>query len=183
MARSKADISNTAIRMFLQDVGKFYDELRELTPYRGTSSQKQEILSFFDGLCCYCGVGIGLQTMNQDHLIPMNRVSLGLHAWGNVVPSCAGCNSKKQHKSWESYLAECCSEELKYEAERKANIIRFMEHYQYEPNLELEDVAYNLYQDVGEVSKTLIDLRLGQAERLLRTLHDQRGAGEENEAS
>jgi hypothetical protein len=40
----------------------------------------------------------------QDHLIPMNKTSLGLHAWGSVVPSCQDCNAKKQGKEWHAYL-------------------------------------------------------------------------------
>lgn len=66
--------------------------------------------------------------------------------------------------------------EPEFEAERRANIVRFMEHYRYEPRLELEDVAYNLYQDVGEVSMKLIELRFEQAERLLRTVHTRKEA-------
>jgi hypothetical protein len=171
MPRTKADISNSAIRIFLQEVGRLYDEVRELPRYRGTPAQKQEILSFFGGKCCYCGVDISLKDMNQDHLIPMNRQALGLHSWGNVVPSCGSCNSRKQHKGWELYLSVCSSDEPDLEASRKVKLLQFMDHYGYEPNVELASVAGNLYEDVGEVAMTLINLRFKQAEALLKIIH------------
>ena len=46
-----------------------------------------------------------------------------------------------------------------------------MDHYGYEPNVELASVAGNLYEDVGEVAMTLINLRFKQAEALLKTIH------------
>ncbi len=171
MPRGKADISNTAIRIFLQNVGELYDGLREYTPYKGTLVQKQEILSFFDSRCCYCGTELTAQTLTQDHLIPMNKESLGLNAWGNVVPSCRDCNRLKHHRGWETHLAYCCAGHPKVEASRKSQLTRFMRHYRYNPSLQLASVAGNLYQDVGEVAMTLINLRFKQAEELLRGLH------------
>ena len=40
MARSKSDISNSALRIFLQDVGKFYDTERGYEPFIPKKSQK-----------------------------------------------------------------------------------------------------------------------------------------------
>src|SRR5438445_8889606 len=40
----------------------------------------------------------------QDHLIPTNKTSLGLHAWGNIVPACADCNGKKQGSDWRDFI-------------------------------------------------------------------------------
>ena len=89
----------------------------------------------------------------------MNKQSLGLHAWGNVVPACGRCNSKKQQKDWQAYLSTCCPDDAELEASRRAKLLRFMEHYEYEPNVELSAEAGNLYEDVGEVALTLINLR------------------------
>lgn len=47
MARSKSDISNSAIRIFLQLVGKFYDEARGFEKFIPTKSQKEELLVEF----------------------------------------------------------------------------------------------------------------------------------------
>jgi hypothetical protein len=35
MARAKSDIANMAIRIFLQDMGRAYDDERDLPPYNG----------------------------------------------------------------------------------------------------------------------------------------------------
>ena len=48
MARSKSDISNSAIRIFLQNVGKYYDEARGLEPFGPKVSQKEELLQIFN---------------------------------------------------------------------------------------------------------------------------------------
>ena len=80
MARSKSDISNSALRIFLQDVGKFYDVERGYEVYVPKKGQKTELLESFNYECCYCGVKINERSLSQDHLIPMNKASLGLHA-------------------------------------------------------------------------------------------------------
>jgi 5-methylcytosine-specific restriction endonuclease McrA len=76
MARSKSDISNSAIRIFLQDVGKFYDEARGYEPFSPKVAQKDELLEFFGHECCFCGATIDRKSLSQDHLIPMNKSSL-----------------------------------------------------------------------------------------------------------
>ena len=53
MARSKSDISNSAIRIFLQDVGRFYDETRGFEPFGPKVAQKEELLNFFNNLTFY----------------------------------------------------------------------------------------------------------------------------------
>lgn len=44
-------------------------------------------------------------------------------------------------------------------------------HSGYRPSSQLESVAGNLYEDVGEVAMTLINLRFKQAEDLLTSIH------------
>jgi len=104
MARSKSDISNSALRIFLQDVGKFYDTERGYEPFIPKKNQKIELLEYFNFECCYCSNVIDVKSLSQDHLIPMNKISLGLHSWGNVVPCCKDCNNKKHQKPWKDYL-------------------------------------------------------------------------------
>ena len=92
----------------------------------------------------------------------MNKASLGLHAWGNVVPCCNKCNNEKQQTPWLDFLiAKADSKELQA---RKGQMENFVKKMNYEPNLHLDVFAENLYQDVGEVAMTLIGLRLKQAE-------------------
>jgi hypothetical protein len=43
MARSKSDIANSAIRIFFQDVGRFYDTTRGFEPFVPKKAQKEEL--------------------------------------------------------------------------------------------------------------------------------------------
>ena len=100
MGRTKSDISNSAIRIFLQNVGKYYDKARGYDPFVPKKHQKIELLSYFEDKCCFCTTPINFKSISQDHLVPMNKTSLGLHCWGNVVPCCKDCNNEKQQKPW-----------------------------------------------------------------------------------
>ncbi|MFA6121816.1 MAG: HNH endonuclease [Sideroxydans sp.] len=168
MARSKSDIANSAIRIFLQDVGKYYDEARGLEPFVPKVGQVDELLDYFRNECCYCGTQISRQTISLDHLIPMNKSTLGLHAWGNVVPCCQSCNNEKQQKGWSEFL------EMKAESDtsfsRRKRIEEFVASKKYDPNLNLHEYADNLYEDVGAVAMTLIHLRYKQAEEGIKQL-------------
>ena len=168
MARSKSDISNSAIRIFLQDVGKFYDQARGFDPFVPKKKQKQELLEHFGFGCCYCGRKLDVSSLSQDHLIPMNKTFLGLHAWGNVVPCCQDCNNKKQQTIWEIFIKEASnSGDLKNRTDRIKSFVREM---RYDPNLNLHSFADNLYEDVGEVAMTLVNLRYKQAEDEIRRI-------------
>ncbi|MEN3334533.1 MAG: hypothetical protein V7641_3898 [Blastocatellia bacterium] len=169
MPKSKSDISNNAIRIFLHQVGNFYDRIRGYEEYRSTSKQKKEILTFFSNSCCYCGIPLTDTSLTEDHLIPTNKEALGLHAWGNVVPCCGSCNKKKHSKKWETFLQTVCNDN-EYQ-QREDRIAAFQCQYDYEPNLELGSIANNLYQDVGAVAMTLIDLRFKQAEEIITRIH------------
>ncbi len=168
MARSKSDIANSAIRIFLQDVGKFYDQARGFEPFGPKKAQKEELLKFFDSKCCFCGEGIMISSLSQDHLIPMNKANLGLHAWGNVVPCCSPCNNKKQQRPWKEFLAEIALGEDR--CSRMKRIDEFVEAKRYDPNLNLHQYADNLYEDVGEVAMTLIQLRYKHAKSAIEEL-------------
>jgi len=170
MARSKSDIANSAIRIFLQDVGKFYDDARGYEPFGPKVAQKDELLEYFNNQCCFCGLSIDRKSLSQDHLIPMNKTSLGLHAWGNVVPCCKDCNNEKQQRSWQEFLQEKAGANA--EARRK-RIEEFVSSMNYDPNLNLHDYADSLYEDIGEVAMTLIRLRYKQAEKGIKHLLDE----------
>lgn len=167
MARSKSDISNSAIRIFLQDVGKFYDEERGFEAFGPKVAQKDELLRFFDYKCCFCGTEIDRNSLSQDHLIPMNKTSLGLHAWGNVVPCCSPCNNEKQQKPWKEFIQAKANDFAK---ERTERIEAFVTSKNYDPNLNLHEFADNLYEDVGQVAMTLINLRYQQAQDGIKKL-------------
>lgn len=168
MARSKSDISNSAIRIFLQDVGKFYDHERGFDPFSPTVKQKNQLLEYFGNCCCFCNEKIDRHSLSQDHLIPMNKSHLGLHAWGNVVPCCQRCNNEKQQKPWQEFIV---SKAGYVEAEKRSYLINsFVSEMRYDPTLNLHQFADNLYDDVGSVAQTLIDLRYKQAEEAIKQL-------------
>jgi 5-methylcytosine-specific restriction endonuclease McrA len=168
MARSKSDISNSAIRIFLQDVGKYYDQARGFDPFIPKVSQKDELLEYFEHQCCYCSKPINRKSISLDHLIPMNKAALGLHAWGNVVACCQGCNNEKQQTDWQDFLKKKASEQEF--TKRRDRIEEFVAAKNYDPNLNLHEYADNLYEDIGAVAMTLINLRYKQAEDGIKQL-------------
>jgi hypothetical protein len=131
-------------------------------------AQKEELLQIFDFKCCFCGVEIDVLSISQDHLIPMNKAHLGLHAWGNVVPCCGSCNNKKQQRPWKEFLAEISPESVR--VGRIQRIESFVTAKQYDPKLNLHQYADNLYEDVGSVALTLIQLRFRQAQSAIEEL-------------
>ena len=82
----------------------------------------------------------------------MNRTSLGLHAWGNIVPACGPCNSKKQGGDWQAFIIQRAGAD----AARHQKVLEMLRHYRYAPSLELAEVAAELYDEVGSISMTLI---------------------------
>ena len=166
MGRTKSDVANSALRIFLQDIGKFYDLARGYEPYVPKKVQKTTLLKEFNYRCCYCDTEINERELSQDHLIPMNKASMGLHAWGNVVPACKECNNEKQQRNWDEFLRIKVKGEL-YQ-KKKQKIDNFVQKWKYNPNLNLHKIADNLYEDVGEVVLTLIKLRYKQAEEEIK---------------
>jgi len=157
MPRGKADIANTALRIFLQEMGAAYDEERELTPYNG-AKDFGTVRQFFGERCCYCNADLEVGRTAQDHLVPMNKTSLGLHAWGHVVPACQDCNAKKQGWEWHAYLVERAGEAA---AERYKRVTEFVAEYGYTPDpTDLRDTAEELYAEVGDIAMTLVKAKI-----------------------
>ncbi|MDB4954352.1 MAG: hypothetical protein JWO36_1921 [Myxococcales bacterium] len=157
MARARSDIANTALRIFLQEMGSAYDEERGLQVYDG-KKHFPEVRKFFGERCCYCGDALKSGRIAQDHLIAMNKTDLGLHAWGNVVPSCQDCNSIKQGTHWKDFLIQRAAGAAK---ERHKRVTDFIKHYGYAPKpSDLHEVAAALYDEVGAIAMTLIDTKI-----------------------
>jgi 5-methylcytosine-specific restriction endonuclease McrA len=143
--QSRANIANTAARIFLQDFGAAYDDARGLPRY-AKSKHFSEVRAFFGERCCYCGADFGPQTRAvEDHLVPLNRKDLGLHAWGNIVASCAQCNELKLGRPWHQVVAERAGENA---AERYKLIDAFVKHYKYDPPYDLANATADLYAEV-----------------------------------
>jgi hypothetical protein len=157
MPRAKADIANTALRIFLQEMGAAYDEQRGLPPYDGAKHFKS-VREFFGDRCCYCDAELEGGRTAQDHLVPRNKTSLGLHAWGNVVPACQDCNSRKLGREWHEYLVERAGTSA---AERYKRVKDFINHYKYDPDpADLRDTAEELYTEVGDIAMTLVRAKI-----------------------
>jgi hypothetical protein len=173
MARSKSDISNHTIRIFLQMVGKYYDEKRGYKPFSKSGKNIRSLLKYFDNKCCFCCQSITEETVSLDHLIPTNKDYLGLHAWGNIVPSCAVCNDKKHNKNWEGYVQSLITVKDSIRNRNISRLNQYLVDMKYDPNLELKEIANNLYNDVGAVAQTLIHLRFKQAEEKINKIYRQ----------
>jgi hypothetical protein len=157
MPRGQSDIANTALRIFLQEMGAAYDVERGRTPFR-SGRDFEEVKEFFGGRCCYCAEQFSpARPAVQDHLIAMNKLSLGLHAWGNIVPTCAPCNAKKQGGDWREFIIERAGS---HASERHARVKAFVDQYGYKPSIDLHAAAEDLYDEVGSVAMTLVRTKI-----------------------
>jgi hypothetical protein len=143
--------------MFLQEMGRAYDLQRGYLAY--TNRQFKVVLEHFDHICCFCGSAS--EKLTKDHLVPINRTSLGLEAWGNVVPACISCNSSKHSKDWNEFLKKTAG--VCYE-DRHNRINGFVEKYGYSPSVESIRLAVEeLYEETGAIVQELIKLKTRRA--------------------
>lgn len=63
----------------------------------------QEVVHELGNACAYCGVQTDLV---MDHVIPINKQSLGEHRLGNLVPSWRTCNAKKGQHDFRDFLSK-----------------------------------------------------------------------------
>jgi 5-methylcytosine-specific restriction endonuclease McrA len=158
-SKARSDIANTAVRIFLQDFGSEYDEARGLEPYK-KSAHLATIAEFFGDECCYCGKAFEAGNAPvQDHLVPLNKTGLGLHAWGNIVPSCRDCNSFKQGKPWHEVVAAKAGPKA---SERYKRIKEFVAKYRYDPPYDLAAATEDLYAESGAVAIALIRTKISR---------------------
>ena len=86
-----------------------------------------------------------------EHVIPINRTSLGEHRIGNLVPSCRSCNVNKGDRDYREFLAD---EPLRLEF-----IQSYMDSKNYVPLGDNEQVAMVLeiaYKEVSSVADRYI---------------------------
>ena len=102
----------------------------------------------FSNQCAYCGADGDLVI---EHVIPINRTSLGEHRIGNLVPSCRSCNVNKGDRDYREFLAD---EPLRLEF-----IQSYMDSKNYVPLGDNEQVAMVLeiaYKEVSSVADRYI---------------------------
>jgi 5-methylcytosine-specific restriction endonuclease McrA len=110
MASNKQGAANLVVRAILNFVGEKRDLAALGLPpgeLRG-KKLKARLLAEFESSCAYCGIPVGEGKAEAviDHLVPMNKTSVGLHQLGNLVLACDACNSSKASKSLSDFLAE-----------------------------------------------------------------------------
>lgn len=108
----------------------------------------KETKEYFSNQCAYCGAESELVI---EHVIPINRVALGEHRLGNLIPSCRSCNSSKAGKSYLEFLEG--------KNEKIERIQKYMESRNYVPLGDNEQVAMILdmaYKEVATISKRYI---------------------------
>jgi hypothetical protein len=165
MARTRADIANTALRIFLQEMGAAYDLERGFQPFQPKDFAM--VRAFFDERCCYCYAALTPKQVNQDRLNPMNKNSLGLHAWGNIVPACQDCNREKQGTSWRDFLIRRARAEA---VDRHAKVSEFIALYRYDPDTtKLRTFAEELYEEADAVAMALIETKVRRLRSHLST--------------
>jgi hypothetical protein len=105
---NKQSASNELIRAVLTLIGESRDlNVLGLPPGELRDKKiRKNLLDEFKNKCAYCGTSIDSESMDVDHLVPMNRASVGLHMYGNLVPSCKPCNRHKHHHSAEHFAAK-----------------------------------------------------------------------------
>lgn len=71
--KTRADIANSAVRIFLQEFGAAYDDARGMPRYV-KSKHFEEIKDFFGNRCCYCDAEFDSSTSAvQDRGCPVAR--------------------------------------------------------------------------------------------------------------
>jgi 5-methylcytosine-specific restriction endonuclease McrA len=137
--RAIGNASNLLIRNILSSIGQ----------EQFTKEEWLETVSFFDNKCAYCGQH---GEMEMDHIIPMNKSSLGEHKLGNLVPSCKPCNRKKHDKSYLDFL----------EGNPKAleKIKFYMQSRNYFPikNSQIHEIMNCAYEEVASLAERYVGI-------------------------
>jgi HNH endonuclease len=156
--RSYADVPNRVVRLFLQEAGRHYDLNRDLRPFR---SMTDALKDRFDGRCAYCGAQVALVA---EHLVPMNRKSVGLHAWGNIVPACKPCNDIKAGHAWGAHS--------QLDDARRGAIDTYISEYRYAPDVTgLQLVLEKLYELTNLQTRALVEFGLVASQPHIAGLH------------
>lgn len=158
--RSFADVPNRIVRLFLQEAGRQYDVNRG---YPKFGKMTQALLDRFDGRCAYCGTPPP-PVLVAEHLVPMNRESVGLHAWGNVVPACKTCNDIKKGNPWHVHP--------QLDVHRREVIASYIAEYGYAPDVaELIVVLGKLYDLADKQTRALVDFALVASQPYIAGFH------------
>lgn len=156
---AKQNAAKAATRGFLELLGPKYDSMAlGLAPKELTKKAvQQRLLDEFDYKCVYCGASLNLKTISIDHVVPMNKNSMGLHMLGNLAAACSTCNGQKLGNSLEVFLAS-------HKPAERSRIMALLETRRKKLGAtvdvaKLQLVAEALYQDVSKY----VERRLAKA--------------------
>jgi 5-methylcytosine-specific restriction endonuclease McrA len=137
--RAIGNASNILVRNILSSLGN----------ESFTKVDWQKTIEYFDHNCAYCGQKGDIE---MDHIIPMNKSSLGEHKIGNIVPSCKPCNRKKHDKSYTDFL--------KGNPTATQRIESYMESRGYSPihNKKVSEFVQLAYDEVATLAERYIDI-------------------------
>ena len=110
----------------------------------------QQVIDAFGRRCAYCGQEGDLL---MDHVVPINKHSLGEHRLGNLVPSCKPCNANKGDKDFRAFLSN--------HPERIAQIEAHMERHNYVPisdNEQIRQIIDLAHKEVAQLAARYIDI-------------------------
>jgi 5-methylcytosine-specific restriction endonuclease McrA len=110
----------------------------------------QQVIVTFDRRCAYCRQEGELL---MDHVVPINKQSLGEHRLGNLVPSCKACNADKGDKDFRTFLST--------HPERIAQIEAHMGRHNYVPiseNDQIRQIIEIAHKEVAQVAGRYIDI-------------------------
>lgn len=132
---------NALVRYLLSNIG--HDEFSE----KHWQAAKEELG------CVYCGQRTGLTI---DHAVPINRVHVGEHRLGNLVPACGSCNRQKSNTTHEVYLRKVYAADPQQAAERISAIDAYASKHGYSPIVDAEGVQ-KLLDDARDELKAVAD--------------------------
>ena len=110
----------------------------------------RQVIDAFGRCCAYCGQEGALL---MDHVVPINKQSLGEHRLGNLVPSCKACNADKGDKDFRAFLST--------RPERIAAIEAHMDRHAYVPlgeNAQIRQIIELAHKEVAQVAARYIDI-------------------------
>lgn len=84
----------------------------------------------FKGTCAYCGE---IKKTTIDHAVPINRIHLGEHRLGNLVPACSSCNGKKSNTTYTEFLEAFYANDLKQAQTRIQSLKMHAFKHDYQP--------------------------------------------------
>lgn len=117
-----------------------------------SESDWNETKNYFDNKCAYCGMEN--ENLVMEHAIPINKLDLGEHRLGNLVPSCKECNNKKHHANYRNFLVN--------QPEELAKIQEYMEQKSYSPLSDNEnsdtitEILNMAHEEIGQLAQRYI---------------------------